>query len=193
VYAAGKNSELAGFQLEHDGVCDAPVVACRRPDRFGELTDLGFDVLERHIALKSVLCRYRLCRHVGSDFTLLRPSRQLVEAHAVATKAVLERGQIHPSSIRDRSYPEATQLSCRDLADSRQTFHRQGQQERIHFPRLNDKEPVGLSPARGNLREELVRRPLTPSKCSSVRICSRIVRATCVAVGKPVLFSETST
>ncbi len=29
-------------------------------------------------------------------------------------------------------------------------------------------------------------------KLSSVRICSRIVRATCVAVDSPVLFSETS-
>jgi hypothetical protein len=34
--------------------------------------------------------------------------------------------------------------------------------------------------------------PADAVKLSSERICSRIVRATCVGVGKPVLFSETS-
>ena len=34
--------------------------------------------------------------------------------------------------------------------------------------------------------------PAEAARFNSVRICSRITRATCVAVGSPVLFSETS-
>ena len=143
--------------------------------------------------LKGILDGYRLRRPVRDDFVIVDTAGEFVQPPTIAAKVVFEHAQIETSQIPHRLCSKFRQLLSRNFADARQASDRQWQEKRIYVLGLVTKSPSGLRQSEASFAKNLLgATPAEAVRFNSWRICSRIVRATRVAVGKPVLFSVTS-
>ena len=97
--AASENLKLACLQFENHSTCDTQFLARCRPGFCRETPDHRLRLGQRYVLLEGVLGRYGLCRPVRDDFVVIDPSRQLVEAYAITTKAIFERSKRRPIVI----------------------------------------------------------------------------------------------
>ena len=117
-----------------------------------------------------------------------------METNSIFSEVPFEQPDFELAQVANGSCAEGMEFLLRDFADTGQTSDRQGSQEGLYFLRLKDEQAVGVF----FQSEAILARKLfgaTPAEAVrwiSLRICSRIVRATKVAVGRPVLFSVTS-
>ena len=79
-----------------------------------------------------------------------------MQAHSIAAEVLFEHGRIQVSQFADCLDSKFRQSLFSDFPDSRQAPDRQGQEENINVIGLDNKEPIGLAPVRGELCQEFV-------------------------------------
>src|SRR5258705_2336114 len=108
----------------------------------------------------------------------------------ISTRVGYTGGELPNANRFDAEFLHA---SLRYLPHTRNTTNWECHQKLLHLMRLNHKKTVRLSPSEAIFARNLFgATPAEAVSCSSSKICCRICFATRVAVGKPVLFSVTS-
>src|SRR6266516_2829387 len=111
-----------------------------------------------------------------------------MEALTVPAEMIFERRKVQPSQFPDCLYLKCAQFLFRNFPDSRQAPNWQWQQKRVYFLGWMTKSPSGLRQSEASFAKNLFgATPAEAVRFNSWRICLRIVRATSVAVGKPIL------
>src|SRR5712692_720443 len=143
--------------------------------------------------LERVLDRYRLRRPVRDDFTLIDTAGEFVQAQTVAAKILFERKQIKLSQISHALDSSLASFSPVTLPTPGRRRTGSVRRNASTSSGLMTKSPSGLRQSEASFERNLLgATPAEAVRFNSWRICSRIVRATSVAVGKPVLLSVTS-
>ena len=76
---------------------------------------------------------------------------KFVQALAIAAEVMFEYGQLEGSKVLHRVGPKLSQLLSGNFPDTWQASNWQRQQKRVNVLRLDDKQPIGLSPVGGKL------------------------------------------
>ena len=192
--AAGENLELACLQLEDYRACHAWFFSRSRPKLFCKAPDHWLSFCQQHVVLKSILDGYRLRRPVRDNWVIVDTAGKFVQALTIAAEVLFEY-----SASREfrRSLtvcaPSFASFSPVTLPTPGKRPTGNGSRNASMSSGWMTKSPSGLRQSEASFAKNLLgATPAEAVRFNSSRICCRIVRATRVAVAKPVLFSVTS-
>ena len=130
---------------------------------------------------------------IRDDWIVVETAGQLVQTLAVAAEVVLQDRDFCVSQLAHRSDSEPLEMLFGDPADSGNAADGKGCEERFYLFGLYDEEAVGLPPVGCDFCEEFI--GSDAGRGGEVQFFANLLRmviATRVAVGRPILFSVTS-